>query len=62
MRKFELTFDTLNSTDYAKQIPVFVLVPDDMNSETGAMLFTHGWGGNRFQHQDKMEWAVEMRG
>jgi dienelactone hydrolase len=24
------------------------------------MLFTHGWGGNRFQHQDKMEYSVEL--
>jgi predicted esterase len=23
------------------------------------MLFSHGWSGNRFQHQDKMEFAVD---
>jgi hypothetical protein len=23
------------------------------------MLFTHGWGGNRFQHEDKMQGAVD---
>jgi predicted esterase len=33
--------------------------PDKINRNTGAMLFTHGWGGNRFQHADKMEWTVD---
>ena len=58
MRKFELTFDSLNTEHYAKPITVLVIMPDETDSETGAMLFTHGWGGNRFQHQDKMEYAA----
>ncbi|MCK5843898.1 MAG: hypothetical protein KAG97_04265, partial [Victivallales bacterium] len=59
MKKREITFDSLNSESYSKPVAVFVLIPDQTDSETGAMLFTHGWGGNRFQHQDKMEYTVE---
>jgi predicted esterase len=59
MRNIEFTFDSLNSEHYNKPITVFVVIPDETNSETGAMLFTHGWGGNRFQHQDKMEYAAK---
>ena len=59
MRKLEFTFDSLNSEAYAKPITVLVIMPEKTDSETGAMLFTHGWGGNRFQHQDKMECAAE---
>lgn len=59
MRKFEVTFNSINSESYSKPITVLVITPDNINSETGAMLFTHGWGGNRFQHQDKMEYTVD---
>ena len=58
MKTFEVTFNSMNSETYPKPITVLVIAPDKMNSETGAMLFTHGWGGNRFQHQDKMEYSV----
>jgi len=59
MRKYEIVYENINVETYLKPIPVFVIEPDEMNSETGVMLFTHGWGGNRFQHQDRMEYAVE---
>ena len=59
MRKYEFTFNSVNSVHYSKPITVLVLEPDDINENTGAMLFTHGWGGNRFQHQDKMEYSVD---
>ena len=59
MKTFEIVFNSLNSEDYSKPITVLVIAPDKMDSNTGAMLFTHGWGGNRFQHQDKMEYSAD---
>lgn len=55
MRKHEIIFDSLNTDSYTKPIRALVITPDNLTPNTGAMLFTHGWGGNRFQHQDKME-------
>jgi predicted esterase len=59
MREYEFIFNSVNSESYSKPITVLILEPDNVNKNTGAMLFTHGWGGNRFQHQDKMEYAVD---
>ena len=60
MKKYEISFPSTNSATYPKMITVLIIAPDKINSETGAMLFTHGWGGSRFQHQDKMEYTVEL--
>lgn len=59
MRKYEISFPSVNSASYSKSITALVIEPDNIDSETGAMLFSHGWGGNRFQHQDKMEYSTE---
>ncbi len=59
MKCFEVTFNSINSENYSKPITAFVILPDNINSQTGAMLFTHGWGGNRFQHRDKMEYTAD---
>ncbi|HQD39654.1 MAG: prolyl oligopeptidase family serine peptidase [Firmicutes bacterium] len=59
MRTFEVTFPSLNSQHYSKKITALVVAPEKISPDTGAMLFTHGWGGNRFQHQDKMEYACQ---
>ncbi len=59
MKCFEVTFDSVNSENYSKPITMFVISPDNIDSQTGAMLFTHGWGGNRFQHRDKMEYTAD---
>jgi len=59
MRKYEITFDSVNLESYSKPITALVLEPDGLTQDTGVMLFTHGWGGNRFQHQDKMLFSVE---
>ncbi len=59
MKIYELTYNSVNSETYPKPITVFVVQPDSINDNTGAMLFTHGWGGNRYQHQDKMEWTAD---
>jgi dienelactone hydrolase len=59
MRKYEFVFNSVNSEIYPKPITVLVMEPDNIDKNTGAMLFTHGWAGNRFQHQDKMEYTVD---
>ena len=59
MKKYEIVYENINNETYLKPISIFVIEPEKMNSETGIMLFTHGWGGNRFQHQDRMEYAVK---
>jgi predicted esterase len=59
MKRLEFVFDSLNSENYAKPITAFVVEPEKISSGTGMALFTHGWGGNRFQHRDKMEYAAE---
>lgn len=59
MKKYELVVASVNSEVYAKPITVLVIEPDNKDTNTGAMLFTHGWGGNRFQHQDKMEYSAD---
>ena len=59
MKTFELIFNSVNSEAYSKPITVLVIQPNVINDNTGVMLFTHGWGGNRFQHQDKMEYTAD---
>ena len=59
MRRYELTYQSLNSEAYSKPIRVLVMAPDHIGADTGAMLFTHGWGGNRFQYERAMTYTVE---
>ena len=59
MKRYEFTFESANSVNYTKPITVLVLEPDRITPETGVMLFTHGWGGNRFQHEDKMRASAD---
>jgi predicted esterase len=57
--KIEFVFQSLNTEHFLKPITVFALTPDSISSNTGIMLFTHGWGGNRYQHQAQMEYTCE---
>ena len=59
MRQYEITYFSFNSEYYTKRLTALVIEPDMLGPETGVMLFSHGWGGNRFQHQDKMEYAAD---
>jgi len=59
MRTYEICFRSIGSRNYPTPIVALVVEPDRVGPNTGAMLATHGWGGNRFQHQDKMEYASE---
>lgn len=57
MRKYEYTFESTCRENLPKPITVLVYEPDQLNDKTGMMLFTHGWGGNRFQLQEQMEYT-----
>ena len=60
MKKYDFTFTSQGAAPYPKPIRALVVSPDAPDASTGAMLFCHGWGCNRFQHQDKMEVAAEQ--
>lgn len=60
MKRYEFIFESTNTEIYPKPITALVIEPDNIDLNTGSMLFTHGWGCNRFQHQDKMEYAADM--
>ncbi|MBQ9786566.1 MAG: DUF2920 family protein [Lentisphaeria bacterium] len=59
MKHFELTVPSVNSIHYAKNITCAVFLPENITATTSFALFTHGWGGNRFQHRDKIEAVCE---
>ncbi len=59
MRRYEIGYTSVNSENYGKPITALVTEPDEIGAGTGVMLFTHGWGGSRFQHEDKMLLAAE---
>jgi predicted esterase len=59
MQRQEIRWQSANSASYAKSLTGLVVAPDRLGPGTGAMLFSHGWGGNRFQHEDKMLVAAE---
>ena len=53
MREYDITFPSVG-TYFPKPATCFVVAPDEFDERTGAMLFLHGWGGNRFQYHDMM--------
>lgn len=59
MQTSEFVFNSVNSEPYPKPITALVISPDKIGPRTGAMLFSHGWGGSRFQQQDKMEFTCD---
>lgn len=60
MRQYEITFESVNCAAVAKRIVALAIEPDRIGPRTGAMLFTHGWGNNRFQDVAKMQAAVDV--
>ena len=54
MPEYDLTFASAGTTS-PKPIVCRVLAPDAIDERTGAMLFLHGWGGNRFQYRGMMK-------
>jgi len=55
MRRYEINFNSVNVEGCPKPITALVVEPDTVNKETGVMLFTHGWGCNRYYDVDKIE-------
>jgi predicted esterase len=61
MHAYEINIHSTNSIHYGKPVTTLVVAPDAVTPRTGGMLFVHGWGGNRFQHRDKMEITADAR-
>ncbi|MBO4303701.1 MAG: prolyl oligopeptidase family serine peptidase [Lentisphaeria bacterium] len=59
MKELEITFLSVNRHGPAQKVRAAVFLPDVMTDHTGAMLFCHGWGGNRKQHLDKMHFSCD---
>jgi len=59
MRQYEIRFASYNNELYPKWITALVIEPERTGPRTGAMLFSHGWGGNRFLLRDRMEYTCE---
>jgi pimeloyl-ACP methyl ester carboxylesterase len=59
MRRYELTYLSTNTACCPKPITALVCEPDVITPETGAMLFSHGWGGTRFNDLGKIGEACE---
>lgn len=59
MRRYEITYLSANTADCPKPITAMVCEPDAIGPHTGAMLFTHGWGGSRYNDLGKIGEACE---
>ena len=60
MKQYEVTFNSVNTTAWSKPITLLVIAPETITENTGAMLFNHGWSGNRFQNQEQMEFTADQ--
>lgn len=59
MKTYDIRFPCFNSENYRKWITAYVVEPDSMDEHTGAMLFNHGWSGNRFGYKEMQEHYCE---
>src|SRR5690606_6693768 len=59
MHQHTIVATTPNTQNHSKPITALIMQPDQICTDTSLMLFTHGWGANRFQHEDKMRWATD---
>jgi len=57
MPQYEITYLSVNSSVYPKPTTALVVEPDRLNDDSGAILMTHGWGGNRLDMREMMEYA-----
>lgn len=56
MKQFEFQTDSIGCMENTvKKITVLAMAPDKIDANTGAMLFCHGWGPNRFQMIDRLK-------
>jgi pimeloyl-ACP methyl ester carboxylesterase len=59
MRRYEIIFNSVNVEGCPKPITALVVEPDKFTANTGLMLFTHGWGCNRYYDVDKIEFTCD---
>lgn len=59
MHRYEISFLSASTQDCPKPIVAVVCEPDHIGANTGAMLFTHGWGGTRYNDLGKIGEACE---
>jgi acetyl esterase/lipase len=59
VKTYEIIYPSVNTSFYPKSITACIYEPDQLSPKTGAMLFTHGWGNNRFATRDHMIFACE---
>lgn len=59
MRRYEITYLSANTADCPKPITAMVCEPDRLGPNTGAMLFTHGWGNTRYSDLGKIGEACD---
>ncbi len=59
MKRYEIAYRTTNGVKETRPITALMIEPDTIGPDTGVLLVTHGWGPNRFQHEDKMRVAAE---
>lgn len=60
MRNYEITFFSIGPQPYPKRITALATEPDRVGPNTGVLICTHGWGGNRFAYQDTMRHAADL--
>ena len=60
MRRYEISYLSANTRDCPKPITAMVCEPDHIGPNTGAMLFTHGWGGTRYNDLGKIGEACDL--
>ena len=60
MRRYEITYLSANTANNPKPITALICEPDQLGPNTGAMLFTHGWGGTRYNDLGKIGEACEQ--
>ena len=62
MHRYDITFPSVNSKDYAKSVTALVVEPPRVGEGTGVLLVSHGWGGNRRDYLPTMEYAASELG
>ncbi len=59
MKRYEIIYKSVNIESHPKPITALVVQPEKMTAQTGVMLFTHGWGCNRYYDVDKIEFTCD---
>jgi acetyl esterase/lipase len=60
VKRYDISYLSVNTKDCPKRITATVFEPERVGANTGAMLFTHGWGNSRRRGVKEMEHACEL--